>query len=49
MLCCSVQIADMVAQRAELGRNFGIVLVPEGLVRVFRALCVHRVCMTWGK
>ena len=36
MLCCSVQIADMVAQRAELGRNFGIVLVPEGLVRKCR-------------
>jgi pyrophosphate--fructose-6-phosphate 1-phosphotransferase len=26
------EIADVVARRAELGRNFGIVLVPEGLV-----------------
>ncbi|KAL4442020.1 hypothetical protein ABPG77_011281 [Micractinium sp. CCAP 211/92] len=26
------QVADMVAQRAELGKNFGVVLVPEGLV-----------------
>lgn len=27
-----LQIADMVAQRAELGKNFGVVLIPEGLV-----------------
>ena len=27
-----VQVADMVAQRAELGKNFGVVLIPEGLV-----------------
>jgi hypothetical protein len=26
------QIADMVAQRAELGKDFGVVLIPEGLV-----------------
>ena len=26
------QVADMVAQRAELGKNFGVVLIPEGLV-----------------
>ncbi|EFN58046.1 hypothetical protein CHLNCDRAFT_34452 [Chlorella variabilis] len=26
------QIADMIAQRAELGKNFGVVLIPEGLV-----------------
>ena len=30
-LACQ-QVADMVAQRAELGKNFGVVLVPEGLV-----------------
>ena len=31
-LLSTTQVADMVAQRAELGKNFGVVLVPEGLV-----------------
>ena len=26
------QVADMVVQRAELGKDFGVVLIPEGLV-----------------
>ena len=27
-----VQLADMVAARAEQGRNYGVVLLPEGLI-----------------
>jgi hypothetical protein len=27
-----LQIADIVAQRAAAGKNYGVVLIPEGLV-----------------
>ena len=29
---CAVQLADMVAARAQQGKNYGVVLVPEGLI-----------------
>lgn len=30
--CTVLQIADVVVARAEAGKNYGVVLVPEGLV-----------------
>jgi 6-phosphofructokinase len=30
--CRLLQVADMIVQRAEMGKNYGVVLIPEGLV-----------------
>ena len=46
----------MVAQRAELGKNFGVVLIPEGLVEymhdvstLIAGVCMcPLVCVGWG-
>jgi hypothetical protein len=32
MHCAGPQIADMVVARVEAGRNYGVVLIPEGLI-----------------
>ncbi len=29
---CLLQIADMVQARVEMGKNYGVVLIPEGLI-----------------
>lgn len=39
--CVIAQLADMVATRAEASKNYGVVLVPEGLIE-----CVPEVRIT---
>jgi len=41
--CLHWQVADIVAARARLGKNYGVVLIPEGLLEHVPEVTAHAV------
>ena len=50
---CCVQLADIVAARAKGGKNYGVILLPEGLIEHVPEACLHhtrmRCCMPFSQ